>query len=217
MPQLENQVVLITLAAGEIGSQIAKLFAAEGAAVALLDRADSNLGALALEIEAMGARVSVHPTDISDSQEVARAVAGAVEAHGKISSLINTMEISRTDKVTEMSDADFDAMVATNLKGVWLAIRHGVPQLRGSENASIINFSSGEVFNNSSMTLALAKELRSDGIRVNQIALGQIALSQANAGSQADQVAQAALYLCSSRAALVTGSVLFLDAGLHNR
>ena len=212
MPQLENQVVLITLAAGEIGSHIAKLFAAEGAAVALLDRADSNLGALALEIESLGARVSVHPTDISDSQEVARAVAGAVEAHGKISSLVNTMEISRTDKVTEMSDADFDAMVATNLKGVWLAIRHGVPQLRGSENVSIINFSSGEVFNNSSMTLALAKELRSDGIRVNEIALGRV-----DAGLQADQVAQAALYLCSSRAALVTGSVLVLDAGLQNR
>ena len=62
------------------------------------------------------------------------------------------------------------------------------------------------------MTLALAKELRSDGIRVNEIALGQI-----DAGLQADQVVQAALYLCSSRAALVTGSILFLDAGLQNR
>ena len=211
-PQLENQVVLITLAAGEIGSRIAKLFAAEGAAVALLDRADSNLGALALEIEALGARVSVHPTDISDSQEVARAVAGAVEAHGKISSLINAVDVMRTDRLDEISETDFDAMVAVNLKGVWLAVRHAVPQLRGSENASIINFSSGEVFNNSSMTLALAKELRSDGIRVNEIALGQV-----DVGLQADQVAQAALYLCSSRAALVTGSILFLDAGLQNR
>lgn len=213
MPQLENQVVLITLAAGEIGSSIAKLFAAEGAAVALLDRADSNLGALALEIEALGARVSVHPTDITDSQEVARAVAGAVEAHGKISSLINTVEISRTDRMDEITETDFDAMIAVNLKGVWLAVRHGVPQLRGSENASIINLSSGGAFgNNSSMTAMLAKELRSDGIRVNEIALGQ-----AEAGLQADQVAQAALYLCSSQAALVTGSVLFLDAGLQNR
>ena len=212
MPQLENQVVLITLAAGEIGSHIAKLFAAEGAAVALLDRTDSYLGALALEIEAMGARVSVHPTDISDSQEVARAVAGAVEAHGKISSLINAVDVMRTDRVDEISEADFDAMVAVNLKGVWLAVRHAIPQLRGSENASIINFSSGEVFNNSSMTSALAKELRSDGIRVNEIALGR-----ADAGLQAGQVAQAALYLCSSQAALVTGSVLFLDAGLRNR
>jgi NAD(P)-dependent dehydrogenase (short-subunit alcohol dehydrogenase family) len=213
MPQLENQVVLITGAAGEIGSSIAKLFAAEGAAVALLDRADSNLGALALEIEALGARVSVHPTDITDSQEVARAVAGAVEAHGKISSLVNAVEISHTDRMDEMAEADFDAMIAVNLKGVWLAIRHSVPQLRGSENASIINLSSGGALfgNNSSMTATLAKELKSDGIRVNEIAF-----VQADAGLQADQVAQAALYLCSSRAALVTGSVLFLDAGLHS-
>jgi NAD(P)-dependent dehydrogenase (short-subunit alcohol dehydrogenase family) len=208
MPQLENQVVLITGAAGEIGSGIAKLFAAEGAAVALLDRADSNLGALALEIEASGARVSVHPTDITDSQEVARAVAGALEAHGKVSSLINAVEISHTDRMDEMTEANFDAMIAVNLKGVWLAIRHAVPHLRESENASIINLSSGGT---SSNTLALAKELKSDGIRVNEIAI-----AQTDAGSQADQVAQAALYLCSSRAALVTGSVLFLDAGLHS-
>jgi NAD(P)-dependent dehydrogenase (short-subunit alcohol dehydrogenase family) len=212
MPQLENQVVLITLAAGEIGSSIAKLFAAEGAAVALLDRADSNLGALALEIEASGARVSVHPTDITDSQEVARAVAGAVGAHGKISSLVNAVEISHTDRIDEISETDFDAMIAVNLKGVWLAIRHAVPQLRGSENASIINLSSGGALsNNSSMTVTLAKELRSDGIRVNEIAF-----AQANVGLQADQVAQAALYLCSSQAALVTGSVLYLDAGLRS-
>jgi NAD(P)-dependent dehydrogenase (short-subunit alcohol dehydrogenase family) len=84
--------------------------------------------------------------------------------------------------------------------------------LRDSENASIINFSSGGAFgNNSSMTLALAKELKSDGIRVNEIAF-----TQADAGLQADQVAQATLYLCSSQAALVTGSVLLLDVGLRN-
>jgi NAD(P)-dependent dehydrogenase (short-subunit alcohol dehydrogenase family) len=209
MPQLENQVVLITGAAGEIGSSIAKLFALEGAAVALLDRADSNLGALALEIEASGARVSVHPTDITDSHEVARAVAGTVEAHGKISSLINAVDVSRNDRVDEMTEADFDAMIAVNLKGIWLAIRHSVPQLRGSENASIINLSSGTT---SSNTLALAKEFKSDGIRVNEIAF-----AQADARLPADQVAQAALYLCSSQAALVTGSVLLLDAGLQNR
>jgi NAD(P)-dependent dehydrogenase (short-subunit alcohol dehydrogenase family) len=211
MPQLENQVVLITGAAGGIGSSIAKLFASEGAAVALLDRADSNLGALALEIEVGGARVSVHPTDITDSQEVARAVAGAVEAHGKISSLVNAVGISHSGKVDEISEADFDAMIAVNLKGVWLAIRHAVSHLREAENASIINLSSigHSMVSGSSMTLALAQELRLDGIRVNAIASGQV--------DAPDQVAQAALYLCSSQGAFVTGTVLSIDAGLHNR
>ena len=204
---LENQVVLITGAAGALGSRIAKLFAAEGAAVALLDRADSNLGALSLEIEALGARVSVHPTDITDSQQVARAVMGAVGAHGKISSLINVVEVS--GHVNEMTEADFDALMAVNLKGVWLAVRHAVPHLRDAENASIINLSNGDFPSNTSV---LAKELRSDGIRVNGIALAQV-----DAGVQADQVALAALYLCSSQAALVTGSVLMLDAGLRSR
>ena len=204
---LENQVVLITGAAGALGSRIAKLFAAEGAAVALLDRADSNLGALSLEIEALGARVSVHPTDITDSQQVARAVMGAVGAHGKISSLINVVEVS--GHVNEMTEADFDALMAVNLKGVWLAVRHAVPHLRDAENASIINLSNGDFPSNTSV---LAKELRSDGIRVNGIALAQV-----DPGVQADQVALAALYLCSSQAALVTGSVLMLDAGLRSR
>ena len=114
-PLLENQVVLITGAAGELGSSIAKLFAAEGAAIALLDRADSNLGALAVQIEALGARVSVHPTDISDSQQVARAVAGAVEAHGKISSLINAVEVSSNDRIDEMTETDFDAIITVQI------------------------------------------------------------------------------------------------------
>jgi 3-oxoacyl-[acyl-carrier protein] reductase len=209
MSQLENQVVLITGAAGEIGSSIAKLFAAEGAAVALLDRADSNLGALALEIEASGARVSVHPTDITDSQEVARAVAGAVGAHGKISSLVNAVGISRGGKLDEMTEADFDALIAVNLKGVWLAIRHSVPHLRDAENASIINLSSSGTYIGSSMTLVLAQELRLDGIRVNSIDPGRVDAS--------DLVALAALYLCSGQGAFVTGTVLCIDAGLHHR
>jgi NAD(P)-dependent dehydrogenase (short-subunit alcohol dehydrogenase family) len=250
MPQLENQVVFITGAAGGIGSCIAKLFAAEGAAVALLDRADSNLGALALEIEALGARVSVHPTDITDSQEVARAVAGAVEAHGKISSLVNAVGILRSGKVDEMTEADFDALMAVNVKGVWLAIRHTVAHLREAENATVINLSSVSAYVGtgssfayhtskgavSSMTLALAQELGADGIRVNAIAPGWVDAGfthQARARSahpemledqaraahvlgrmaQPQEVAQAALYLCSAQSSFVTGTVLFVDGG----
>ena len=108
-----------------------------------------------------------------------------------------------------MTETDFDAIITVNLKGVWLAIRHALPHLRNAEHASVINLSGGST---SSNTLVLAKELRSDGIRLNEIALGQV-----DATVQADQVAQAALYLCSSQAALVTGSVLLLDAGLRNR
>ena len=80
MNELSGHVALVTGATGGIGAAIARLFVAEGAAVALLDRTRPALEKLAAELSALGATVSVHPADITQDAEVAAAVAAAARA-----------------------------------------------------------------------------------------------------------------------------------------
>lgn len=193
MNELTGHVALITGATGGIGAAIARLFVAEGAAVALLDRAQPPLDALTAElaIAIVGAEVSTHPADITRDAEVAAAVNAAARAHGRLSILINCVGLLRTGKVDEMSEADFDAIMAVNVKGVWLATKHAVPHLRAvgpSGHPAIVNLSSVSAYIGtvsgfaytvtkgaiSSFTHAVSQGLAADGIRVNAVAPGYV-------------------------------------------
>jgi len=191
MNELSGHVALITGATGGIGAAIARLFVAEGAAVALLDRARPALDTLAAELTAAGGTVSVHPADITQDSAVATAVNDAARAHGRLSILINCVGLLRTGKVDQMAEADFDAIMAVNVKGVWLATKHAVPHLRavgaaagpaivnlssvsayiGTENGFAYTVTKGAV---SSFTFAVSQGLAADGIRVNAVAPGYV-------------------------------------------
>ena len=191
MNELSGHVALITGATGGIGAAIARLFVAEGAAVALLDRARPALDTLAAELAAVGGIVSVHPADVTQDAAVATAVNDAANAHGRLSLLVNCVGLLRTGKVDEMAEADFDAIMAVNVKGVWLATKHAVPHLRavgpaagpaivnlssvsayiGTENGFAYTVTKGAV---SSFTHAVSQGLAADGIRVNAVAPGYV-------------------------------------------
>jgi len=193
MNELSGHVALITGATGGIGAAIARLFVAEGAAVALLDRAQPPLDALTAELVIANAEVEVstHAADITRDAEVAAAVNAAARAHGRLSILINCVGLLRTGKVDEMSEADFDAIMAVNVKGVWLATKHAVPHLRAvgpSGHPAIVNLSSVSAYIGtvsgfaytvtkgaiSSFTHAVSQGLADDGIRVNAVAPGYV-------------------------------------------
>jgi len=193
MNELSGHVALITGATGGIGAAIARLFVAEGAAVALLDRAQPPLDALTAELVIANAEVEVstHAADITRDAEVAAAVNAAARAHGRLSILINCVGLLRTGKVDEMSEADFDAIMAVNVKGVWLATKHAVPHLRAvgpSGHPAIVNLSSVSAYIGtvsgfaytvtkgaiSSFTHAVSQGLAVDGIRVNAVAPGYV-------------------------------------------
>ncbi len=191
MNELSGHVALITGATGGIGAAIARLFVAEGAAVALLDRAQPPLDILAAELTAAGGKVSVHAADITQNAAVATAVNDAARAHGRLSILINCVGLLRTGKVDEMTEADFDAIMAVNVKGVWLATKHAVPHLRAvgaAGHPAIVNLSSVSAYIGtvsgfaytvtkgavSSFTHAVSQGLAADGIRVNAVAPGYV-------------------------------------------
>ena len=185
MNELKDHIALITGAGGGIGASIARLFVAEGAAVALLDQNGAALEDLATELTAAGGVVSVHVADITRETEVAAALHAVAQRHGRLSLLVNAVGLLRKGRVDEMSEADFDALMAVNVKGVWLVTKHAVPHLRKSAGqAAIVNLTSVSAYVGSevgfaytvskgaiaSFTHSIAQGLAADGIRVNAVA-----------------------------------------------
>ena len=185
MNELKDHVALITGAAGGIGASIARLFVAEGAAVALLDRNVAELDRLAAELTAAGGVVSVHGADITRESEVAAALTSVAHRHGRLTLLVNAVGLLRKGRVDEMSETDFDALMDVNVKGVWLVTKHTVPYLRKAGGpAAIVNLTSVSAYIGSevgfaytvskgavaSFTHSIAQGLAADGIRVNAVA-----------------------------------------------
>jgi NAD(P)-dependent dehydrogenase (short-subunit alcohol dehydrogenase family) len=188
MGQLAGQVAVITGGAGGIGSAIAQLFAAEGSAAAILDVPTSAGEATANEITASGGAATFAPTDITNSAAVAQSIDAVLRTFGKITILVNAVGVLRQGRVDEMSEADWDAIMAVNVKGVFLATKYAVPALKAAGGGSIINLSSVSAFVGSdgsfaytttkgavqSFTYGIAQELAPYGIRVNALCPGWV-------------------------------------------
>jgi NAD(P)-dependent dehydrogenase (short-subunit alcohol dehydrogenase family) len=187
MTQLQGHIAVITGAAGGIGSAIAKRFAREGAKVALLDNNAAKLKTLAKEITRAGGHAQAFKVDITDSKDVARAIKEVVKTFAGITLLVNAIGLLKTGKVDEMSEKDFDALMAVNVKGVFLAYKYTVPIMK-KIGGVIINLSSVSAFVGSaesfayttskgavqSMTYATAQELAPHNIRVMAICPGWV-------------------------------------------
>jgi NAD(P)-dependent dehydrogenase (short-subunit alcohol dehydrogenase family) len=186
--KLKTHVALVTGAAGGIGSAIARRFAAEGAMIALVDKDEKKLKMLAKDIAKTGGRAEVFSVDITSSKDVARVVKAVAKTFGKITLLVNSVGLLKQGKIDEMSEKDFDLLMAVNVKGVYLTYKYAVPEIRKAGGGVIINLSSVSALigtDNSfayhtskgallSLTYATAQELAPDNIRVMAIAPGWV-------------------------------------------
>lgn len=136
--RLAGKVALITGAAGGIGAASARLFAAEGAALALADLDADRLAALAGEIEAGGGRVLVHPTDVADSGAVAALVAATVARFGGLDVCFANAGIGGGGLVADLPEETFDRVLGVNLKGAFLCAKHAVPHLLAAGGGALI-------------------------------------------------------------------------------
>jgi glucose 1-dehydrogenase len=186
--RLEDQVAIVTGAASGIGRACAQLFAKEGAAVVVAD-IDTEKGREVVEaIAAEGGRAKLVKTDVGDARQAQRLVDQTIEAFGRLDILINNAGIIKTADFLEISEADFDAVLRVNLKGVFLVGQAAARQMVRRGKGAIVNMSSanavvaipnqvpyvtskGAV---NQLTKVMALALAEKGIRVNAIGPGSI-------------------------------------------
>ncbi len=141
--QLHGKTALITGGAGGIGRAAAILFAREGAAVSVSDLNDQTGASVAREICAVGDRAVFEPADVTRAADCRRVVERTVREFGGIHILFNNTGIIRRHAVRETSEADWDALMAVNVKSIFLMCREVIPVMRRAQGGSIINTASG--------------------------------------------------------------------------
>ncbi len=262
--QLQDQVVLITGAAGAIGGAIAHGFAAEGARLVLMDIDGPRQERRANELKTKyGAdRVLDIVGDVRDPRQVRRIVDQAVQHFGRLDILVNNAAVTRIRSIDEIADEDIDEIIDTNLKGYFYFAREFVRVakekksrgviliisskngLEGASDKSLYSATKGAEI---TMARSLARELGPFGIRVNVICPdavhkgsklwergGHYSVATAKrygitedqipeyyrkrcalrVNMEPEDVAHAALFLCSASSAKVTGAVLTVDGGV---
>ena len=186
--RLENKVAIITGGAAGIGFAYARRFLAEGAHVVIADVIDPV--AAAEKLDASGRALGVR-TDVSDPAAARALVDATVGRFGRVDVLVNNAAIFaslKPQKFDEIPDAEWDRVIAVNVKGVWNCARAVVPVMRRQGGGRIVNVASAIVAKGTAyllhyvtskgavvaMTRALARELGPDNITVNAIAPGLI-------------------------------------------
>jgi NAD(P)-dependent dehydrogenase (short-subunit alcohol dehydrogenase family) len=140
---LAGRAALVTGAAGGIGRAIAGEFARAGASVALFDRDAEGAGRVAHEIQDAGGRAIAIAGDVSVARDAARAVRESATALGRLDVLVNNAGIIRRASILETSEAEWDRLMAVNVKSVFLLSKAAVPVMQAGGGGVIVNVASG--------------------------------------------------------------------------
>ncbi|HEU5070696.1 MAG TPA: 3-oxoacyl-[acyl-carrier-protein] reductase [Verrucomicrobiae bacterium] len=188
MAQLANQIAVVTGAGRGIGRAIALKFAAEGADVVCVSRTAGNSEKVAGEIRALGRKAWPVAVDVSDPAAVAAAAEQILADAGRVDVLVNNAGVTRDGLLMRMSEADWDTVLNTNLKGAFLFTKAFTRAFVKQRSGRIINVSSviGLIGNAGQanyaaskagligFTQSVARELASRGVTCNAIAPGFI-------------------------------------------
>jgi NAD(P)-dependent dehydrogenase (short-subunit alcohol dehydrogenase family) len=183
---LSGRVVLVVGASAGIGADTARVLAADGASLMLVARTAGPLQALTDELSAAGHDVACTTGDVSVAADVARFVDATVERFGRLDGAFNNAAMTQAGRLDQVSEADFDQLLAVNVKGTWLCLREEIRVMEAQGSGSIVNVSSiGGLRGSSGMggyqaskhaviglTRTAAHDVGPLGIRVNVVAPG---------------------------------------------
>lgn len=230
MIQLDAKVVIVTGASAGIGRAIARMFAAQGAAIILTARHREALEVVAGEIRAGGGKAYVVAGDVSHAETHEQCVDAAVREFGGLDIAINNAGmVGPMLPLAEVSPEDWQQTLATNLTAAYLGARAQIPAMLKRGGGSIVFTSS---FVGTSVGLpgmaaygaakaglmglvkGIAADYAAQGIRANALLPGGVDTAMAGDRiARPDEIASAALFLASPMSSFVTGSALFADGG----
>ncbi len=205
MGRLDGKVALITGAASGMGASMARIFAREGAKVAVCDLLEDEGRAVVAEVAASGGTARFLRLDVADEAQWEATVAAVLGEWGRLDVLVNNAGISGSATNDLYDTALWDRIMAVNARGAFLGVKHGVAAMRRTGGGSIINISSisGVVgqerihcaYNASKaavrlLTKAVAVQEGPAGIRVNSIHPGLMPPMRTS-GATADPVFRA--------------------------
>jgi NAD(P)-dependent dehydrogenase (short-subunit alcohol dehydrogenase family) len=229
--QFEGQVVLVTGGGSGIGRAVALAFGREGATVVVAGRTAEPLAQTVKLIDADGGRADAVTTDVTRADEVARLVDQIIARHGGLDVAVNNAGIVGTPApVADLDEATWTAVVATNLTGVWLSMKHEIAHMRARGSGSIVNVASSVGAHLtlptmgayaatkaavSTLTRTAAKECIGSGVRINAVSPGPVdtPMSRFPGETDADRDARLAEVLPIGRVAAtqeIAATVLWL-------
>lgn len=239
-----GKIALVTGGAGGIGREIARQYALNGSAVAVVDIDEEAGHALARALEAEGLSVIFIQADISRPEQCEEAVRAVAEAFGGVDILINCAGLGRSAHPCELAVEDWDYVLNVNLRAAFLFARHCAKLMRARGSGSIVNIASTRALMSEpnteayaaskggllALTHGLAASLAPDNIRVNCISPGWICADGYEALSQADHrqhlsgrvgtpldIARACLYLTSASNEFIDGQNIIIDGGMTKK
>ena len=189
MFSLKDKVAVVTGASQGIGRDTAHALAEAGAKVAVAARNEEKLNELVQEICGKGGEAFAIKMDVADLEQIKAGFKAILEKFGKIDILVNNAALFaplREQKCTEIDPAVWDKVMAVNLRGPFLMVKHVAPHMQAQGYGKIINIGSGTAYRGipwmlhyvtskggiTAFTRALARELGDHGIRVNTLAPG---------------------------------------------
>ena len=243
---LENKVALVTGAAKGIGRAIALRLAEDKATVIVnYNGSKERAEEVVKMITDMGGRAESYQCNVADDEACQAMLRDIIKKYGHLDILVNNAGITKDGLLMAMSEADFDNVIDTNLKGCFQMIRFASRRMMKQRYGRIINVSSvSGVAGNAGqanycaskagmigLTKSAAKELASRGITCNAIAPGFVKTEMTDVLSdevkenakkqiplgrfaEPEDIANAAVFLASDKAAYITGQVLLVDGGM---